>query len=199
MVAVADAVDWDPETYLALMSEELADYDGLQAALVETIRPLPASRILELGTGSGESARRVLAVHPEAALVGIDASAPMLAAAGRVLDADRVRLSVQRLEDPLPAGPFDLVISALAVHHLDGDGKADLFRRVRAVTAAGGAFVLADLVVPEDPAEVVTYVDGVVDRPSSVGDQVRWLTEAGFAAEVSWRYRDLAVLLATAR
>lgn len=83
----------------------------------------------------------------------------MLAAASRTLDPARVRLSVQRLEDPLPPGRFDLVISALTVHHLDGDAKADLFRRVRAVTAPGGAFVLADLVAPERPEDVVTPVD----------------------------------------
>jgi hypothetical protein len=39
-------------------------------------------------------------------------------------------LRVSRLQDPLPEGNFDLVGSALAVHHLDGAGKADLFARV---------------------------------------------------------------------
>jgi hypothetical protein len=29
------------------------------------------------------------------------------------------------LEDPLPPGPFGLVFSVLAIHHLDGPGKAD--------------------------------------------------------------------------
>jgi tRNA (cmo5U34)-methyltransferase len=37
---------------------------------------------------------------------------------------------VHRLEDPPPEGNFALVVSALAVHHLDGAGKADLFARV---------------------------------------------------------------------
>ena len=45
----------------------------------------------------------------------------------RLPDAD---LRASRLEDPLPEGPFDLVVSVLAVHHLDGDGKRDLFTRV---------------------------------------------------------------------
>jgi len=42
----------------------------------------------------------------------------MLAHARRVLA--RADLRVSRLEDELPPGPFDLVVSALAVHHLDG-------------------------------------------------------------------------------
>src|SRR5262245_62724772 len=48
------------------------------------------------------------------------------------LPPDRVSLLVGRLEDPLPQGPFDLVVSALAVHHLDAASKADLFRRIAA-------------------------------------------------------------------
>ena len=190
--------EWNPDTYLALMAQEVPDYERLQEALVDAVSTAPAGRMLELGTGSGETARRVRAVHPQAELVGIDASAPMLAAARRTLDGHRVRLSVQQLQDPLPDGPFDLVFSALAVHHLDGAGKADLFTRVRRVTAPGGRFVLADLVVPPDPADVVTPVDGVHDIPSSVEDQLRWLHEAGFTAAVHWQHRDLAVLSATA-
>ena len=39
----------------------------------------------------------------------------------------RRSFAVARLEDPLPPGPFDLVVSALAGHYLDGPTKADLF------------------------------------------------------------------------
>jgi tRNA (cmo5U34)-methyltransferase len=101
------------------------------------------------------------------------------------------------LEDALPAGPFDLVVSALAVHHLDGPGKAELFARVHEVLAPGGRLVLGDVVVPEDPADVVTPIDGVYDRPSTVHEQLGWLAAAGFDAELVWRDRDLAVLAAT--
>lgn len=190
--------EWDPDSYLALMTEEIPDYERLQAALVEATSALAPGRILELGTGSGETARRVLAAHPEAHLVGIDASEPMLAAAREALPADRVDLRVGRLEDPLPTGPFHLAFSALAVHHLDGPGKADLFARVRAVLRVGGAFVLADLVVPGRPEDVVTPIDGVHDLPSSADDQLTWLAQAGFEARVHWQHKDLAVLLARA-
>ena len=52
----------------------------------------------------------------------------------------------------MPEGPFDLVASALAVHHLHDVDKAELFGRVRGVLAPGGLFVLGDVVVPIDPA-----------------------------------------------
>lgn len=111
---------------------------------------VPAHAVLDLGVGSGLTAMRVLESHREANLVGIDANTDMLAAATASLDARRCRLYRSRLQDPLPEGPFDLVVSMLAVHHLDGPGKADLFHRVAGVLSGGGRFVLADLVVPED-------------------------------------------------
>ncbi|MCW2987057.1 MAG: Methyltransferase type 11, partial [Conexibacter sp.] len=150
-------------------------------------------RLLELGTGTGETAAHVLAAHPGATLVGIDASDDMLARARTRLPAADLR--VARLEDPLPEGPFDLVFSALAVHHLDGPAKADLFARVAAVVAPDGRFVLGDLIVPEDPTDVVTPIDGTFDQPSGVEEQLAWLAAAGLEASLAWRERDLAVLV----
>jgi tRNA (cmo5U34)-methyltransferase len=185
---------WDPDSYLELMREEVPDYQRLQdeaAAATGT----GAGRVLELGTGTGETARRVLALNPAAVLVGLDASREMLDEARARLPADRVELRVARLEDPLPEGPFDIVFSALAVHHLDGAGKADLFRRVAAALSPGGRFVLADVVVPDDPADVVTPIDPGYDIPSTVAEQLDWLGAAGLEAAVAWAHRDLAVLV----
>lgn len=85
----------------------------------------------------------------------------------------------------------------LAVHHLHGPDKADLFQRIAGVLTGGGRFVLADLVVPEDPSHVVTPVDGIDDVPSSLADQLGWLAAAGLSTNVSWQHRDLAVITST--
>ena len=185
---------WDPDTYLTLMHEEIPDYERLQDE-VAAAAGANVMRILELGTGTGETARRVLARHPTALLVGLEASSLMLERAGAQLPRDRVDLRVARLEDPLPDGPFDVVVSALAVHHLDDAGKADLFRRVARNLTPGGRFVLGDIVVPENRDDVVTPIDGEYDTPSSAVDQLRWLTESGLQAQVAWAHCDLAVLV----
>jgi tRNA (cmo5U34)-methyltransferase len=188
---------WEPEGYAALMREEVPDYERLQdAAAAASGRD--ASRILELGTGTGETARRMLARHPRAPLVGIDASEAMLEQARAALPPARADLRLGRLEDPLPEGPFDLVVAVLVVHHLDGPGKADLFARVAAVLVPGGRFVLGDLVIPEDPADTVTPIDGDYDTPSTVADQRQWMERAGLRARVAWARRDLAVLVGEA-
>jgi tRNA (cmo5U34)-methyltransferase len=165
--------------------------------VAEATRGLDAREMLELGIGTGETARRVTSVHPTARLVGIDESADMLDQARRVLpDAE---LRVARIEDALPAGPFDLVYSALAVHHLAPAGKRDLFRRVRSVVRPGGRFVLGDVVVPERPGDAVVPLTPDFDLPDRALDQVRWLGEAGFRARIVWEHADLAVITAEAR
>jgi tRNA (cmo5U34)-methyltransferase len=195
---------FDPDSYRELMREEVPAYDHLQETVAAATEGIEVSRVLDLGTGTGVTLAAVLARHPAADAVGIDESAAMLQAA-RVhfgwesYGEDRVELRVADLADPLPAGPFDLVVSALAVHHLDGPGKADLFRRVAAVVGPPGRFVLGDVVVPEDPADAVTPLSDDYDRPSSVADQLRWLDEAGFDAAVVWSEHDLAVLRADPR
>ncbi|MEP6952775.1 MAG: class I SAM-dependent methyltransferase [Solirubrobacteraceae bacterium] len=186
---------FDPSSYLELMAEEVPAYARLQEEVATATGGLEVTSALELGTGTGETARRVLAAASgEFTLIGIDASAEMLAHA----DLRGADLRVARLQDPLPDGPFDLVFSALAVHHLDGPGKADLFARVAAVLAPGGRFVLGDVVVPEDPADVVTPIDGVYDQPSTVAEQLGWLRDAGLTPRVAWAEGDLAVLVARA-
>ena len=108
-------------------------------------------------------------------------------------DAD---LRVARLQDELPEGPFDLVVSALAVHHLDPPEKATLFHKIAARLAPGGRFVLADVVVPDDPADAITPLDEGYDLPSSAVDLLQWLRDANLTATVRWTHRDLAVFVA---
>ncbi|MGZ1490875.1 class I SAM-dependent methyltransferase [Brevibacterium sediminis] len=188
--------EWDPETYLALMAEEIPDYPRLQTEVAATAATGAPTSILDLGIGSGLTAQRVLEALPEAKLLGVDASSEMLAAAEATLDPERTRLQSGRLEEPLPVGPFDLVMSMLAVHHLDGPGKADLFARIASVLETGGRFVLGDLVVPADPADVVTPIDWIDDTPSSLDEQLTWLADAGLTTRVHWQHRDLALVVA---
>ena len=184
-------IDWDPDTYLDVMHEGIPGYEELQDAVAATTDELDAHEILELGTGTGETAVRVLARHPDARWTGIDASEAMLARAReRVPGAE---LLVRRLEEPLPPGPFDLVVSALAVHHLDGDGKRDLFARVADALRPGGRFVLGDVVVPRQGEKGQIFIDWEIDLPDTVADQLAWLREAGFDATATDIRADLAV------
>ena len=183
-----------PESYLTMMRAAVPGYDRLEDETLAATG-VGAKSVLELGTGTGETARRVLNRHPDAQLIGIDASPGMVEVARASLPADRVKLLVGRLEDPLPEGSYDLVVSALAVHHLEGTGKADLFRRIASRLDAAGRFVLADVFEPVNPSYVVTAIDPEVDHPSKLDEQLAWLEAAGLFPEVTWTHRDLVVIV----
>jgi tRNA (cmo5U34)-methyltransferase len=188
---------FDPATYLQMMLDEVPGYARLQEELMAASGS-GAGTVLELGTGTGETARRLLERHPDARLIGIDVSERMLAVARDALPSERAELRAAPIEDPLPDGPFDLVASALCVHHLSGPAKADLFARVLAVLRPGGRFVLADVVLPDDPADARAPLTPGFDRPSPLADQLRWLDDVGFDAKVVWADKDLAVVVADA-
>jgi len=196
---LTEALHWqyhfDAGSYAEEIRSDVLAYDEFQDA-VASASGSGASRVLDLGTGTGETARRVLARHPGASLVGVDENEGMLAAAGAQLPAARVQLRVGRIEEALPDGPFELVTSALCVHHLDAAGKRDLFARVGEVLAPGGLFVLGDVVVPDDPSLAVITLTPGYDRPSPLADQLEWLVAAGFEPRVVWEQGDLAVVAA---
>jgi tRNA (cmo5U34)-methyltransferase len=185
----------DAERYLELMRREVPAYDALHDALARQTLGLEVRRVLDLGTGTGVTLRRVLDVHAGARGVGVDASQRMLAAARELLPTGDADLAAQRLEDPLPDGPFDLAVSAFCVHHLDGAGKADLFARDAARLRPGGRVVVADVVAPPEPVARPTPIDRAVDHPDAVADQLAWLEAAGFGnVRCAWADGDLALI-----
>jgi trans-aconitate methyltransferase len=170
----------DPETYLDEIRAEVPRYDELQEATIEAI-PFPPGRVLELGVGTGETTRRLLERYPDAEVTGLDAQPEMVFKAREL----GIEVRLARMEDPLPDGPWDLVVSVLTVHHLDDDGKRDLFRRVR---EQARAMVMGDVVIA-DPQ--VTPLEAGVDLPSRAEDIVEWCS-----GELVWQADDLAVIRA---
>jgi tRNA (cmo5U34)-methyltransferase len=196
---MSDEGHFDPATYREWIRQEIHHYDELQASVADATASITAYAILDLGTGTGETLARVLPLHPFARVVGVDESAGMLEVARDRLAAYDLSLHVADLRDPLPPGPFSLVVSALAVHHLAGPDKAALFRGVAAVLSPGGRFVLADVVLPAVPAaSAISLTDGH-DKPSTVADQLGWLDDAGLDARVTWQEDDLALFVADRR
>lgn len=118
--------DWTPEIYLERIRSELPRYDELQEQAVAAI-PFPPDRVLELGMGTGETTRRLIEAYPDAWVVGLDASPDMVFRARETYD----DVQLARMEDPLPDGPWDLVISVLSTSDLTDNQLQALCRRVR--------------------------------------------------------------------
>lgn len=200
----------------AAFSEHAADYDGARrrlvpdfdrfyGALVDVLGLSVAGpeRVLDLGAGTGMVSAAVLAAHPQAAVELLDGSEPMLDQARKRLGDLVSAVHVADMTGPLPAGPFDAVVSALAIHHLDDQAKRALFTRVHDGLAPGGVFVNAEQVAAPSVALAGMYADMWVrdcralgateteldgahermrhDRCSDVESHLRWLRDAGFA------------------
>jgi tRNA (cmo5U34)-methyltransferase len=186
---------FDPATYIDMARCNVPLYDDLQQRVARATAAIDVADVLDLGTGTGEALLQVLPFHPGARAIGVDEDEAMLAEARFRLIAYNVRLVEADLRDALPPGPFNLVVSVLAIHHLDGPAKSALFAQVAEVLAPGGRFVLGDLVLPtENGAPPPPAHDH--DKPSTVADQVDWLRAAGLAVTVRWQEGDLAVLTA---
>ena len=78
------------------------------------------------------------------------------------LAAHRTRLQLldQDLSASLPAGPFDLVVSFFAIHHVEN--KQRLVNDVFASLASGGMFIYADITIAQDPGLERSFLDGWV-------------------------------------
>jgi tRNA (cmo5U34)-methyltransferase len=142
--------DWKPDTYLDLIREEVPAYDELQAAAIAAIPSAPA-RVLELGMGTGETTRRLLEAYPDTWVIGLDSSPDMVFRAREMYD----DVQLARIEDPLPEGPWDLVIGVLSIHHLRAEQKQNLFRQVR---EQARALVIGDIVKAD--VEITPLDDG---------------------------------------
>jgi tRNA (cmo5U34)-methyltransferase len=159
--------DWTPEVYLERIRAEIPGYDDLQDQAVAAI-PFGPERVLELGMGTGETTRRLIEAHPEAWVVGLDASPDMVFRARKSYD----DVQLARMEDPLPDGPWDLVISVLSVNQLNDDQKQNLCRQVKGQSRS---LVIGDVFVGNQLDDLASWCEG----------------------EVTWQQGDLAVVRAS--
>ena len=115
------------------------------------LRESSVRRVLDLGAGTGLLSAAVLARYPQAELVALDGAAEMLEHARERLSGWSVTTVVADLRERLPDGPFDAVVSALAIHHLEDPDKRGLIERVHEALRPGGVFVNAEHVSGPSP------------------------------------------------
>ncbi|MFO1105495.1 MAG: class I SAM-dependent methyltransferase [Amaricoccus sp.] len=195
-----------------------AFYGTLIALLAEAGLP-PAPRILDLGAGTGLLSALVLERFPDAALHLVDASPGMLdRARQRFAGRTGIGFAVADMAGTDLGGPWDAIVSALAIHHLDDAGKRALFGRIRRALVPGGLFVNAEQVLGPTPEAEARYgrtwhaeirAAGVPeeevgraaermahDQCATVEDQLGWMREAGLeevdCSFKAWRFAVLS-------
>ena len=180
-----------------------------------------APKVLDAGAGTGIYSDTLLSRYPKARLTLIDFAESMLDIARGKFEgrADARFITDDYYTHSFGGEQYDIVISALSIHHLDTDGKMAFYKKVYGLLGDGGEFVNADIACSGDPEadarDEALWTDFVagnlgegesldrfikskeVDKPSPVPDQLTWLREAGFtAAECVFRHLNFAVIYA---
>jgi tRNA (cmo5U34)-methyltransferase len=129
------------------------DLYGTALQLLPPDRGLPL-RVLDLGAGTGLLSAFIAETYPLAHITLVDLAADMLAKAAERLRAHAGRIDIRvtdmaRLPD---LGMFDVVTSALAIHHLDDPGKQRLFADIYGALGAGGRFINIEQILGPTPA-----------------------------------------------
>jgi tRNA (cmo5U34)-methyltransferase len=209
-----------------------ATYDGQRRQLVpcfDDFYGLPlqamdfagdAPRVLDLGAGSGLFSALLLAKYPRARITLVDLSDKMLSVAKKRFEGRDYAYVESSFGDlDLPESSFDIVISALAIHHIPGPEKEALYNKAFHLLAAEGTFVNCDQIHAPDAvsearnirlwkefieasglprAEIdAAYERMKLDRTSTVEDQLGWLRKAGFAqVDLLYKFHTFAVFFA---
>lgn len=187
------------------LSREIPHRQIAEEMLLDAL-PQRVERFFDLGTGDGRLLALVRDSHPEAEAVGLDSSSPMLDRAKERFDGDSLvdlrRHDLRgRLTDP---GRADVVVSGLAIHHLDDERKRELFEEIHAFLAPNGVFANLDLVSSASAhlherfrREIGRTEDDPTDQLAGLAEQVSWLREAGFTeVDCHFKWLELALVVA---
>jgi tRNA (cmo5U34)-methyltransferase len=195
------------------------DFYHTAASLVQVDHAAP--RILDLGAGTGLLSSYVLGQYPDAQLTLVDLSQGML-------DIARLRFGHNHPNLTIIAGdytvfetsePFDCVVSALSIHHLEDQAKHKLYNRIFKLLKPGGVFVNADQVQGSSPfldhlyrSDWVTKVETTdltrealqaayertkLDKMAPLDQQLNWLQSCGFVdVDCVYKYFNFVVMYA---
>jgi len=201
--------EWaQPQRVGEYLRREIPHRDLAESMLLAGL-PQRVDRFADLGCGDGRLIGLVRERFPAAAAIGLDSSPPMLARAReRFAGEPSVELVDADLVAPLAAAlgeaPLDLIVSGLAIHHVEDERKRSLFTEVAALLRPGGVFINLDLVRAATPQlqkrfrqEIGRAKDDPSDRLADLADQLQWLRDAGFTAvECHFKWLQLSLIVA---
>jgi ubiquinone/menaquinone biosynthesis C-methylase UbiE len=195
------------------------DFYGTALKLIHEWQTTPSIDVLDIGAGTGLFSAMVQDRFSVWRLGLLDGSPAMLEQARVRFSADeRVEYFVADMANADLGGQWDLIISALAIHHLPDDEKRGLYKRIRDALKPGGLFVNAEQVAGPNPIVDERYSKiwleqirqlGVseeeiekaqermsYDQCAPVRSQLQWLEDAGFSdvdcSFKAWRFAVLS-------
>lgn len=102
--------------------------------------------VLDLGTGTGITAKIIQDLLPKTKIDAVDFSKKMIAGAKKRLGAKNVRYLLGDYADMAFDRQYDIVVSVIGIHHQDDLGKQKLFKKIYSLLKPAGVFIFGDLV-----------------------------------------------------
>jgi tRNA (cmo5U34)-methyltransferase len=129
------------------------DLQKMAAVLVAESSPGPA-RVLVIGAGGGMELKALAQALPQAHLVGIDPSKPMLDLAATELGPLTARVEFHHgYTETAPLGPFDAATCLLTMHFLNVEERRATLKEIHRRLKPGATMVMAHLSFPQEPEE----------------------------------------------
>lgn len=175
------------DAIIALVAREKLLRGGVLAAVGEATADLPATRILELGCGTGSLSTAIARALPSAEVTGIDIDPRALTIAKNKPGAERVEwLRANVLDQPPEPGTWDCVVISLVLHHLMPADQPAALQAARSALRPGGTLHVIDFGRPDAPLtklgwRVLQAIDGVPNTtPLGRGELPGMIDAAGF-------------------
>jgi tRNA (cmo5U34)-methyltransferase len=120
------------------------DYYQTSILFLSKIRP-DFKTILDLGAGTGLLTKYLYEKFPNAKYTLVDASEQMIdIAKQRFENMDNFSFVISDYSKELPSNQFDLITSALSIHHLENDSKSVLYSNIYNNLPDNGCFINLD-------------------------------------------------------
>lgn len=211
MALVKTAFDEGAQTYDRARRQLIPCFDDFYSTALALIPHQPQGdfRVLDLGAGTGLLSSLIAKKFPHARITLMDISEEMLGKARQRFAGmeERLEFIAADYADGF-AGQFDVVLSALSIHHLTDPHKIKLFENINKALPDGGIFINADQVLGPTPHIEQVYQETWIrqvrelgasntdlsaalermktDKMAPLDSQLDWLQEAGFNPVHCW-------------
>ena len=210
--ALFDAAAGDYDRARRQLVPNFDDFYGAVLGLLDFGEDQPV-RVLDLGAGTGLLGAMIAERFPEARITLVDVSGEMLEVARRRFSSGSACFSFRVMDyaGEEKWGEYEIIISALSIHHLEDSNKRRVFCKAYESLSDGGVFINADQVLGATPEIEERYHEywlrwvreaGVAehdlnaalermkeDKSATLASQLVWLKEAGFES-VDCVYKD---------
>lgn len=215
MKNIQEHFDNEAQIYDQLILSLIPNYEMIVDTLISSIPfdELKPIKILDLGCGTGNISKKIKNRFPNAKITCVDLAENMIKIArDKLSNYSDILFVLNDFQNMSGNGDYDVIISALALHHLETDNdKKKIYNKIFTALVDGGVFYNADVVLGSTDYLQDMYIKKwkkfllnnysekeietkwmpihlKEDKPAKTIDHIKWLEKSGFKQiDVVWK------------